>query len=344
LQNRLMTRSAVVAAIVVANLAVGVPALAAKPRPAAKPKPAAARVQRFTAQGLVVSATASTLKVITRQLKVGTTSLPANTVVTVARPGGKNKTGNLAGYAVTLSGNATTSGTSVKLAASQEIVKANPAEVFLGVVTGSTATSLRLATHSTARGDHLGDDDSALTVDISTAVSTVDGAAAAPADGEFAVVLGERDGNTVVAATVDAYTTAPDVVAGRISSVDGTTVTLAPRGGHGRSADGRISSKPHRPHGDDSQDPSGQDPSGQDPSSQDPSDQPAATTVDLAPGGTAVPVVLNGGATTDPSALVAGENIVILGDSSSGTFTPTIAFAFNGDDRRPAGCHHHPHG
>ena len=312
MQNRLMTRSAVVAAVVAANLVVGVPAFAA------------GKAKRFTAQGLVVSATASTLKVITRQLKVGTASLPANTVVTVARPAGRHRTSNLAGYAVTLSGSATAAGKGYRLAAAKESVQAKPAEVFLGVVTDSTATSLHLAATSTARGDHLGDDDSTLTVDISAAVSTVDGATAAPADGEFAVVLGERDGDTVVAATVDGYTTTPDVVAGRISEVDGTTVTLDGDGG----ASGRV-----QRHGHGDRDPADDQGPG------DGGGKPAVTTVDLAPGGTAVPVVLNGSATTDPATLSAGENIVILGDSSGGDFTPTIAYAFNGDDCRPADRH-----
>src|ERR1700712_4512699 len=87
------TGVAAIAATVAVALAVSTPVLAAsKPKPIAKPKPAAVKVQRFAAQGLVVAATDSSLRVIARQLKVGGSSLPANTVVTVKRPRGRSKT------------------------------------------------------------------------------------------------------------------------------------------------------------------------------------------------------------------------------------------------------------
>jgi hypothetical protein len=354
-------RRSVAAAAVAAALTFSTPAMAAS----RKPKPV-----KFTAQGLVVASTSTTLRVLTRQLKVGAASLPASTVVTVKRPSSKGKKPNasMVGYTVTVSGNAAKSGKTLMLAASTEVAQPQPAEVFLGVVTAVTPAGLTLQEASAAGGGDFGDDQNSLTVDTSAATVSVDGAAGTVDADEFAIVLGERDANNVVAATVDAYTTPPDVQAGRISAIAGTTITLGDEWGDDQGGDGehhgddgndgpgdserhgRITSSAKATTADNptpsaSPDPSASRPGNDTPPADgsqpgddiQPGDQP--TTLDL----TSVPVVLNGSSTVDVSTLTTGERIVVLGETSpeTGDFTPQIAFAFDQHDLRPATHRHH---
>jgi hypothetical protein len=347
-----------VAATVAAVLSMTAPAMAAtKPHPPIKPKPV--KVQRFTARGLVVASTPKTLRVITRQMQVGATNLPANTVVTVKRPATRGKAGNdsLVGYAVTVTGTAVKLGKSTILTANHETVAARPAEVFLGEVTDVTAGRLTLEAVSAAGGADFGEAEQTLTVDISTATSTVDGDAGAPVEGEFAVVLGEREQDTIVAATLDGWTEAPDVVAGEITDVSGSVLTLDNGWQGSGPQDGEDSMRVRSPGHDELGDQPGDETPGEDmpgdgnpgedmpgddnPGDDDPTED-SPTTVDLAPGGIAVPVVLNGGVTVDPETLIAGERLVVLGETADdGAFTPTVAFAFDENNHYPAGRHHH---
>jgi hypothetical protein len=353
LRNRIPLRAATIAVSVATALSMAAPAMAHS-------KPAPVRVQKFSARGLVVSSTPTTLKVITREMKVGASAVPANTVVTVKRPAGKGKakTTNLAGYAVTVTGNAVRLGKTTTLTASQETVAPRPAEVFLGEVTDVSGTQLTLEASSAAGGDDFGAEDGTLTVDISAATSTVDGASGTPAEGEFAVVLGEREDDTIAAASVDAWTDVPDVVAGGITDVSGSVVTLddswpgcspgAPGDGSpgdDSPGDGNLRVRSHAAD-DPSDDQPGDDQPGDDqPGDDQPGDdQPGddgPVTVDLAPGGTAVPVVLDGGETVDPGSLTSGNRLVVLGTTGDdGTFTAAVAFAFDEDNNRPANRHH----
>ncbi len=230
MSRRFPSRPVVIAAAVAAGLTFATPAVAATSRP----KPL-----KFTGQGLVVASTPSTLRVLTRQLKVGAAKLPANTVVTVKRPAGKGKKTNasLVGYTVAISGNAAKSGKGLTLAASTEVTQPQPAQVFLGVVSAVTPTGLVLNETSAAGGNNFGDDQNTLTVYTSTGNISVDGKAGTIDEGEFVIVLGERDGDNVVAATVDAYTTEPDVEAGRIADITGSTITLGDEWGGDPSGD-----------------------------------------------------------------------------------------------------------
>ncbi len=357
--HRFPRRSVVTAAAVAAALAMSTPAMAAG---SSKPKPV-----KFTAQGLVVASTSNTLRVLTRRLRVGAASLPANTVVTVKRPSGKAKKSNasLVGYTVTISGSAAKSGKTLTLAASTEVAQPQPAQVFLGVVTAVTTTGLTLDEASAAGGDDFGDDQNTLNVDTSAASVSVDGAAATVDVDEFVIVLGERDANNVVAATVDAYTSPPDVEAGQISAVAGSTITLGDQwvgaqGNDRRGEDGRRTGDSSRGNSErhsritngadttvagdappnETQPVDDTDPTdGGQPADSTPPDDDQPTTLDL----TNVPVVLNGGSTVDPSTLTAGERIVVLGETNAdtGVFTAQIAFAFNEQDRHPATRRHH---
>lgn len=345
-------RTVIVAASVAASLAVGAPAIAAP-----RPKP-----QRFTAQGLVVASTPTTLRVITRTFKVGKSSMPANTVVTVRRPASGSR--SMVGYAVTLSGNATRSGRTLKLAASSVQAAPRPAEVFLGEVAAVNGTLLRVAASSAAGGDDFGDENNLLAVDTSAATGTVDGAAGTPSAGDFVIVLGERSGNTVVAATVDAYTTAPDAEAGEITAISGTTVTLGSHwsdsgddnnagahssisvrhggdsnGDDGRATGGGSGASGSGASGSNGGDNSGDDNSGDSNNGDDNNGDGTTTTstIDLAD----IPIVLNGTSTVDVTRLATGDKLITLGTTATdGTFTPQIAFAFDRHNDHPADRHH----
>lgn len=66
-----------------------------------------------------------------------------------------------------------------------------------------------------------------VTVDLSIAAVTADGVAGGTvAPGDLVLVVGEASGLTVVASTVYAYSSVPDVVAGEINDITGTVVTV----------------------------------------------------------------------------------------------------------------------
>ena len=91
----------------------------------------------------------------------------------------------------------------------------------------------------------------------------MDGVTGKVAEDEFAIVLGERDGNNVVAATVDAYTTPPDVEAGKISDISGPTITLGDEwGGDQRKGDDQNDDRDSGDHGNDRRGNHGQDAAG----------------------------------------------------------------------------------
>ena len=50
--------------------------------------------------------------------------------------------------------------------------------------------------------------------------------------------------------------------------------------------------------------------------------------------------LLNGRTTADLTKLANGQRIVLLGETTNGTFAPTIAFVFDRHNRLPARHHH----
>jgi hypothetical protein len=136
-----------------------------------------------------------------------------------------------------------------------------------------------------------GDGQNSFTVDVSQAAVTVDGATGPTlAPGQFVAVLGEGDHDTLLAASVYAFSAAPTVTGGEVSAVDGTVVTFG--------------------------------------------EDDTSTSLDL---GTAT-LVINGnpGGTVDQ--ITPGNRLVVIGSTDgTGTFTATMAFAFNSGDRGPVG-------
>lgn len=254
-------------------------------------------VAHFVADGLIVGSTNGSLRILASHLHVGKANV-ANRVITVARASSKGRhqaaqTPPPVGYHVLVSGNAVTvNNTTTYAATGPENTQPRRAGVFLGTLTSLNGTLAQInAVHATDGHDD-GQDTQVLSVDTSAATLTVDGTSGTLGVGQFLVVLGERSQDTVVAASVYAFSTAPSVVSGEITAVSGTSVTL---------------------------------------------DGDTPTVVDLAPGGTAVPILLNGTSTVTPDALTTDMKILILGQTSSGVFTPTQAFAFDGQDTGPCG-------
>lgn len=118
------------------------------------------------------------------------------------------------------------------------------------------------------------------------------------------LVLGERDADTILAATVIAYSTAPDLAAG--------TIAAAPTGGQLQLL--------------------GDDPENDNATSTDSAPSaPTSTTLDAS----TATVLLNG----SPAALAdlaAGDHVLAAGlTNPDGSLTATILFAFNDQDQQP---------
>jgi len=270
-----------------------------------QPAPAA-KAHHFTAEGLVVSSTGSSIVVLARDVS-SRGRVDHNKLITVAvaprhqrhphvrgaSTAGPSAGTLIVGNLVDLSGTATGSGTTATFTATQVVQHAEPAHVFLGTVTAVNAnlvTVTKAATASDDQGEN-SDGSNQFTVDVTNAAVTVDGAAGSLTVGQSVAVLGEGVHDLVLAAAVYAFTAVPTVLAGHVAAVNGTLVTI------GDSGDG--------------------------------------ATVDLA----GVPLSVNGNPDSTTAALGPDTNIVVLGSTdTAGTLTPTLAFAFNSVDRNPAGA------
>jgi hypothetical protein len=146
-----------------------------------------------------------------------------------------------------------------------------------------------------------------ITVDDSAAAITVDGSTGTPlAVGDTVAVLGEASHDTIVAAQIFGFTNAPAFLRGDITAISGNNVTV------GDDNDGNDNDRAAADdHGNDD-----------------------AVTVSLA----GVPTFLNGDPGAAASDLAVGDKLVLIGSvDSTGTFTPTMAFAFNHRDDNPCG-------
>jgi hypothetical protein len=217
-----------------------------------------------------------------------------------------------------------------------ETVTPAPASLFFGTVDAINGSQLIVGEHDRDNGDNEsgrdrrhGDDGNdndrreaahdhgpgggdnsgrghRITVDDSTAAITVDGSSNTPlAVGDTVAVLGESSHDTIVAAQIFGFTNAPAFLRGDITAISGNNVTV------GDDNDGEHNDRAVADdHGDD------------------------AVTVSLA----GVPTFLNGDAGASASDLAVGDKLVLIGSvDSTGTFTPTMAFAFNHKDHNPCG-------
>lgn len=197
------------------------------------------KVVHFNAHGTVVSASGSTAVVMARTVQVQHQSVRHDVSITVTVTAGAFRqsghghkapttAGLIVGDLVELQGTETGSGDSEVLTVTHAVQHTQVAHVFLGTVTAVNGTTVKVSKGDAASDDQ-GENDNGrdgLTVDVSKAVVTVDGAAGTLAVGQTVAVLGEGDHDAVLAASVYAFTVAPTVLVGKISSVTGSKVTL----------------------------------------------------------------------------------------------------------------------
>lgn len=330
------------AAGVLAALAGGTGLITAQPVLAAEPPAGRSAVQRISVQGVIVGRSGRTVQVFARTLSVGrarsthrlvtltlparrrsgavgAASVPAGATSAASRSTGAGAAGGPSlriGDLISVRGTGRGAGSSIQLGTlQQEVETPAPARLWVGVIAGVDPATGTLTMawqeqvdggqgnggqgnggQGTARraGDG-GPDGSGLVVNAAAAAVQLDGAKADPtalAAGQTAVVLGENDHDTVLAASVYAYSQPPSFLSGDVTDVSGTVVTL--------DADGEPS-------------------------------------IDLAPGGTPVPLLLNGnpGATADQ--LSVGDKLLVIGTDTGNGFTPALAFGFNQQDDGPVG-------
>lgn len=258
-------------------------------------------VVRFSADGLVVAHTASSVTVLAHTLRVGNTVRHNQLLTTHAAAGhryaaavtasGSTSDANaVIGDQMIISGTVAGSGTTAVFTADSQEQHATSGHAYLGTVqavNGALVTVIksRQASDDTEE-DHNGQ--GSFTVDVSAAAIQVDGQPGALTPGQTVVVLGEGDHDTVVAAAVYAYTTVPAVIAGEVTAVTGSTLTIG-----------------------------GQD---------------NPSTVDLG----AATLIIDGQPAATADALATADTALILGTTdTAGTFTATTAFIFTTHDTHP---------
>lgn len=294
--------SAVAAGACALALAAPGPALAAgHHRPAARP---------FTAHGLVVSHTSSSITMLATDIRSGK-SAKHNTPVTVSLPSRRSKSGKVlarrlshlaAGDRISVTGRKQGDNFTAK----NFVGQAAPFHVYLGTVTAMNGTLVTVDKGTAPSDDQNESENGSFTVDTSAATVLVDGAAGALAVGQSVAILGSSVKDVVYASSVFAFSVAPAVLKGEVTAVNGTVVTV--------STDGQD--------GQDGQDNEG-DQGGEDGGP--PPAPPAGTTTDLA----AATLIVDGVSNSTPDAVTVGSRLMALGtDNGDGTFTSTMVFAF----------------
>jgi len=266
-----------------------------------KPLPKKAVVS-FTADGLVVAHTASTVTVLAHDLRIGKTVRHNQLITANAAPGHRytakvtTSSGSttaadaVIGDRMTISGSVTGSGAAATFTAAAQEQHSTPGHAYLGTVESVNGSMITVSkgpkASDNAEEDNNGQD--TFTIDVSAAAVLIDGAPGALTPGQTVVVLGEGDHDTILAAAVYAYTTAPTVIAGEVTAVTGSTLTIG--------------------------------------------DQDNPTIVDL----TAAALVIDGQPNPTPAALTAADTAQIVGTTdTTGTVTPTTAFVFTTHDTQP---------
>lgn len=202
-------------------------------------KPKHVKVVHFNAHGTVVSASGSTAVVLARTVQVQHQGVRHNVSITVTvAPGAFKKVGKghkapttaglIVGDQVELTGTETGPADAQVFTVTHAVQHAQAAHVFLGKVTAVNGTLIKVSKGAEASDDQAENDNGlhGFAVDVSKATVTVDGAAGTLAVGQTVVILGEGDHDAVLAASVYAFTVAPTVLAGKISVVTGSQVTL----------------------------------------------------------------------------------------------------------------------
>ena len=275
-----------------------------------KPRPHA---QHITVQGVIVAHTGQTVTVFANTLAVGHTK-STHGRVTVTLPVSRKHTGKASlearttshpaalrvGDVLTLNGTGSAAGDAITLtSAQQEVESPAPARAWFGTISAidPTTHALTLQSQDTADGHHAGEDGVAGESSLAVDVST----ASVTLDGAAADTAALTVGQTVVVLGQSDHDAAVGV------AVYAYTQAPTSVSGELRAVTGSVVTI-----GD------GQN-------------------VDLSPGGTPIPLLLNGNPAATLDQLNEGDKLLVIGAGAGDAFTPTIAFAFNEHDNGPCG-------
>jgi uncharacterized membrane protein YgcG len=188
----------------------------------------------FVAHGVVVRHTGATMTVLATDVRSGR-SVVRNRTLTVSLPSRASTAGRLVarkmrglanGDRVTVTGVVTGQGRSTRFQVGDMGHLASAFHSYIGVISAVSGSLLTVHKGTVPSDDANENDNGSFTVDDSTANVLVDLAAGTPAVGQSVLVLGSSVNDVVVATSVFAFSTPPDVLRGRVSAVNGTTVTV----------------------------------------------------------------------------------------------------------------------
>jgi hypothetical protein len=277
-------------------------------KPAARP---------FTAHGLVLSHTRSSMKVLATDLRSGRRTT-RNRTVTVTLPSRRTSSGKALakrlasvrpGDRVSVTGKTTGTGRRASFTVKNLVGRPAAFHVYLGTITAVNGTLLTVDKAPRPSDDEAESEKGSLTVDVSAATVSVDGGPGDVSVGQTVAVLGSSVEDVVAATSVFGFTTAPAVAAGRVSDLTGSVATVGTRHGgeDGDNTGAEVNGGTGEDDGDDV-------------------DQPAVgTAVDLS----AATLIVDGSSGATPDLVQVGARLVALGtDNGDGTFAASIAFAF----------------
>jgi hypothetical protein len=194
------------------------------------PKKHKARLEQIKIDGLVTSVSKGHVAVFASSSTVGHHTT-RNTTVRFVLSGRSARHNSLReGYVVHLVGSGRGSLKHLRVPHVHTVhVAPTPASVLVGVVDHTSSGTLVVSQASRNNGSHSSESARhALSVDTSAA--TVDGAAGKVLPGDLVAVLGEVNGNYVLASRVYAFDDEADALVGAVKAVDGATVTIRSEG------------------------------------------------------------------------------------------------------------------
>lgn len=197
-------------------------------------RPAHPSARTFVAHGIVVRHSGAAMTVLATDVRSGR-SVVRNRTITVAVPSRRSTVGRwvarkmrglVNGDRVTVTGVVTGSGRGTRFHAADMGHQASAFHAYVGVVSAVNGTTVTVHKGTAPSDDANESNDGSFTVDVSTASVLVDFAAGPLAVGQSVLVLGSSVNDVVVATSVFAFSTTPDVVRGRVSAVTGSVVTV----------------------------------------------------------------------------------------------------------------------
>jgi hypothetical protein len=291
-----------------------------------RPKPAP---KAFTAHGLVLKHTSSTVTLLASSARTGKHSRH-DAAVTVALPSRRTPAGRAlakrlakthTGDGISVIGTATDK----KVTAKNFAVKPAPFHVYLGTISAINNALVTVAKGAQSSDDSREGHRGHFTIDTSEAAVSLDGQSVDSAldlkVGEPVAALGSSVDDVVVATSVFGFSAAPDVIAGRVTAVNDPLITIDSHdrrgpGGRENHVAVRALDGHGRGHGSDDGDEDG-------------------TVVSL----DSASVIVDGQSNSPVSAITTRSRVLAIGtEQDNGSFAASLAFVFtHGCDSRHHG-------